>query len=102
MGTVYIVGRPSQTSGDPRLSFLLCSENGTELRALPLSPPARARASPAPRVLAQSPSGSTGPPTRWMSDSFTFSALKRSAARVSFSSVASNSSGAPPGFTKRR
>ena len=26
VGTVYIVGRPSQTSGDPRLSFLLCSE----------------------------------------------------------------------------
>jgi hypothetical protein len=26
--SVFIVGRPGQTSGDPRLSFLLCNENG--------------------------------------------------------------------------
>ncbi len=27
--SVFIVGRPTQTSGDPRLSFLLCPESGT-------------------------------------------------------------------------
>src|SRR6185295_6462594 len=58
---------------------------------------------PEPLSRAHSGSASIGPPAR-MSDSFTFSALNFSAARVSFSTVASNSSGAAPGliFTKRR
>jgi len=35
VGTVYIVGRPSQTSGDPRLSFLLCNENSASCVRFP-------------------------------------------------------------------
>jgi uncharacterized protein DUF4397 len=29
VNSIYVVGRPTQTSGDPRLSFLMCPENGT-------------------------------------------------------------------------
>ncbi|HTS81357.1 MAG TPA: DUF4397 domain-containing protein [Myxococcaceae bacterium] len=31
VNSVYVVGRPTQTSGDPRLSFLMCPENGTPI-----------------------------------------------------------------------
>lgn len=33
--TVYIVGRPSQTSGDPRLSFLRCQEGSNDCQRFP-------------------------------------------------------------------
>jgi hypothetical protein len=35
VSTLYIVGRPSQTSGDPRLSFLLCNENAASCTRFP-------------------------------------------------------------------
>jgi hypothetical protein len=31
VNSVYVIGRPTQTSGDPRLSFLMCPENGTPI-----------------------------------------------------------------------
>jgi hypothetical protein len=84
--TLFVIGIPGQT-GTPRPSLLLCADWPGELRPESLS-------------RAHSGSASIGPPAR-MSDSFTFSALNFSAARVSFSTVASNSSGAARAWASR-
>ena len=33
--TVYVVGRPTQTSGDSRLSFLRCQESSNDCQRFP-------------------------------------------------------------------